>query len=129
MTNSEASTTAQAAAVAAQGAHVASQKATLKKGATKKKGAPHAKTGAKKTKPVAKSAKRASKPAAREGTAKAMVIAMTSRQGGATLEEIAAETGWQKHTVRGFMSTVPKKAGLTVTSTRREDGTRVYKVK
>ena len=63
----------------------------------------------------------------REGTAKARVIAMLQRKGGATLQEIVAETGWQKHTVRGFISTLPKKTGIQITSTRREsDQARVY---
>jgi hypothetical protein len=71
---------------------------------------------------TAKPAQAAGEPKApREGTAKANVLAMIQRKGGATLDEIGKATGWQKHTIRGFMSVVPKKAGLTVTSTRRED--------
>jgi hypothetical protein len=39
-------------------------------------------------------------------------------------------TGWQSHSVRGFMSGVlGKKMGLTVTSTKAEDGERHYSVK
>ncbi|MCE5309384.1 MAG: DUF3489 domain-containing protein [Acidobacteriales bacterium] len=65
--------------------------------------------------------------AQREGTAKATVLAMIQRDGGATLDEIRAATGWQPHTVRGFISVAPKRAGLTVTSTRRAgDNARVY---
>jgi len=38
-------------------------------------------------------------------------------------------TGWQKHSVRGFISgTLGKKMGLTVDSVRREDGERVYSI-
>jgi hypothetical protein len=63
----------------------------------------------------------------REGTHKAEVIAMMQRKGGATLEEIVKTTGWQKHTVRGFISILGSKGGMKVTSTRREsDGARVY---
>jgi hypothetical protein len=63
----------------------------------------------------------------RQGTAKAIVITLISRKGGATLEEIMAATGWQKHTVRGFISTLPKKGGPLVVSTRRAaDKARVY---
>ena len=52
---------------------------------------------------------------------------MLLRAGGATLQEIMAETGWQKHTVRGFISTLTKKTGIAITSTRREsDKARVY---
>jgi hypothetical protein len=39
-------------------------------------------------------------------------------------------TGWQPHSVRGFLSgTVGKKMGLPVTSTKGEDGERRYSVK
>ncbi len=39
-------------------------------------------------------------------------------------------TGWQAHSVRGFLSgTVAKKMGLEVTSTKGEDGDRSYSVK
>ena len=39
-------------------------------------------------------------------------------------------TGWQAHSVRGFMSGVlGKKMGLTVTSTKAEDGEHRYSVK
>jgi len=39
-------------------------------------------------------------------------------------------TGWQAHSVRGFLSgTVGKKMGLAVTSTKAEDGERSYSVK
>ena len=52
---------------------------------------------------------------------------MIQRKGGATLEEIVRATGWQKHTVRGFISILGSKGGMKVTSTRREsDGARVY---
>src|SRR5947199_259705 len=60
-------------------------------------------------------------------THKAEVIAMLQRKGGTTLEEIVKATGWQKHTVRGFISMLGSKGGMKVTSTRREsDGARVY---
>jgi hypothetical protein len=39
-------------------------------------------------------------------------------------------TGWQPHSVRGFLSgTVGKKMGLTVSSIQGEDGERRYSVK
>jgi hypothetical protein len=38
-------------------------------------------------------------------------------------------TGWQAHSVRGFLSgTLGKKMGLAVESTKREDGERQYKI-
>jgi hypothetical protein len=63
----------------------------------------------------------------REGSQSAKVIALLKHKNGATLAEILAATGWQKHSVRGFISTLPKKTGLVITSTRREsDKARVY---
>jgi hypothetical protein len=69
-------------------------------------------------------------PKQRAGTRKATVIALLERAGGATLEEILAATSWQKHSVRGFISTLGSKHGYTVTSIRREtDQARVYAIK
>jgi hypothetical protein len=56
----------------------------------------------------------------REFSKKAIVRDLLSRAGGATLQEIMAATGWQKHTARRFISTLPKKTGVAITSTRRE---------
>ena len=68
-------------------------------------------------------------PKQREGTRKATVLALLERAGGATLEEIMAATAWQKHSVRGFISTLGSKHGYNVVSTRREaDKARVYTI-
>jgi hypothetical protein len=68
-------------------------------------------------------------PKQREGTRKAAAIALLERVGGATLEEIMAETAWQKHSVRGFISTLASKHGYRVVSTRREaDKAGVYAI-
>jgi hypothetical protein len=47
---------------------------------------------------------------------------------GATLHEIRSETGWQAHTVRGFISRNLSKPGRKVRSFERE-GERVYRLK
>jgi len=63
-----------------------------------------------------------------EGTKKARVLAMLNNASGATLPELMAATGWQKHTVRGFLSgTVGTQMGLRVSSSER-DGERVYRI-
>ena len=60
---------------------------------------------------------------------KARVVAMLDTATGATLAQIMAATGWQKHSVRGFLSgAVGKKMGLTVVSSKTEDGQRVYRI-
>ena len=52
---------------------------------------------------------------------------LLGRKDGATLEELKAATGWQAHSVRGFLSgTVKKKLGLTLNSSRDDDGNRRY---
>jgi hypothetical protein len=56
------------------------------------------------------------------------VIAMLRRPEGATVDEVASATGWQRHTVRGvFSGTLKKKLGLTLASAREERG-RVYRI-
>jgi hypothetical protein len=56
------------------------------------------------------------------------VIAMLRRPEGATVDEVASATGWQRHTVRGvFSGTLKKKLGLTIASANEERG-RVYRI-
>ena len=51
------------------------------------------------------------------------------RPGGATLKAIMKATGWQPHSVRGFLSgTIRKKMNLEVTSTKGENGERTYTI-
>ncbi|MFN7939144.1 MAG: DUF3489 domain-containing protein [Bryobacteraceae bacterium] len=68
-------------------------------------------------------------PKTREGSKKAIVLDMLRRAEGATLTELMAATQWQAHSVRGFISgSLGKKMGLTVESTRGEDGSRRYRL-
>jgi hypothetical protein len=65
----------------------------------------------------------------RAGTKQARLIAMLETQGGASIAEIIAETGWQTHTIRGAISGVlKKKLGLAVISEKVEGRGRVYKI-
>ena len=66
---------------------------------------------------------------ARDGSKKAEILGLLQRKGGATLAQIMKATGWQAHSVRGFISgALGKKMGLTVNSVSREDGERVYSI-
>jgi Protein of unknown function (DUF3489) len=70
----------------------------------------------------------AKKPA-KTGTKQAEVIRLMERKSGASLAEIMEKTGWQAHTVRGFVAgTLGKKLGLTVESIRSEAGHRIYRI-
>jgi len=103
------------ARVAPRGAHVAPKKTkSARKGSSAKK--------------APKSRKKAG--AARDGTKAAKVLDLLKRSGGATLAEIMKATGWQAHSVRGFISgTLGKKMGLKVASAKAEDGERTYSIK
>jgi len=65
----------------------------------------------------------------KSGNKKAEVIAMMKRAKGATLAEIMKATGWQKHTVRGFVSILGSKGGEKVESSKSAAGERCYRVK
>jgi hypothetical protein len=70
------------------------------------------------------------KTGVRAGSKTAQVLDLLKRPGGATLKAIMTDTGWQAHSVRGFISgTLGKKMGLTVASTRGDDGERTYSIK
>src|SRR3984957_8469225 len=102
------------ASVGARRAHVATARGKAGKNARPPKKAPK---GARKAR------------SARDGSKTAKVLDLLKRAGGVTARELMKATGWQPHSVRGFLSgTVGKKLGLTVTSIKSEDGGRIYSV-
>jgi hypothetical protein len=111
----EAAKTTQKASAAKRARNVAPKKAKSGKKATPAKKAP-------------KGAKKAT--GARDGSKASKVLELLNRPDGATAKELIKATGWQPHSIRGFLSgTVSKKMGMTVTSTKGEDGERTYSVK
>ncbi|MGA2716330.1 MAG: DUF3489 domain-containing protein [Bryobacteraceae bacterium] len=114
----------------ARAATGANTKAKATEKATAAKKAP--KTAPKATpKPkAARPAKAAKEKDVREGSKTETILDLMKRSGGVTLKEIMKATGWQAHSVRGFVSgTLGKKMGLTVVSTKGEDGERTYLIK
>jgi hypothetical protein len=92
-------------------------------------------TAAPQAAPVATRKAKATKEAtrhteAREGSKKAIVLELLRRPEGATLADIMSATGWQAHSVRGFISgALGKKMGLTVESLKTAEGARAYRIK
>jgi hypothetical protein len=89
------------AAVAPQPRHVAPKKAAAEKTPTRKKAPP---------KPKGET-----------------ILHLVGRRGGATMAQIVAATGWQAHSVRGFIS-VQKKHGVKIESAKNAKGERIYRI-
>jgi hypothetical protein len=107
------------ATVASRRANVAPAKAKSARKATPAKKAHQSRTKREVAKPKT----------SRGGSKTAKILDLLQRSGGATSKELMKATGWLPHSVRGFLSgTVRKKLGLTVTSTKGEDGERTYSV-
>jgi hypothetical protein len=54
---------------------------------------------------------------------------LLGRREGATIEDLQQATGWQKHSVRGFLAgAVKKKLGLTLISEKPDAGPRRYRI-
>ena len=79
-------------------------------------------------KKAASAKKAARKPKADRTNKKVEVIAMMQRTKGATLDEIMKATGWQRHTVRGFVSILGSKGGEKIESSKNASGERTYKI-
>ncbi len=117
---------AKKARVAPRGAKVAKKQGKSAKKARQGKKAPKTAAKPKGNRP----AKAAKERGVREGSKTEAILALLRRPGGVTAKELMKATGWQPHSVRGFLSgTVGKKMGLTVTSTKGEDGERTYSIK
>ena len=83
-----------------------------------------------------KGAKATTKPAAKNEARKpraeskgAVILDLLRRAKGAMLAQIMEATGWQAHSVRGFISTAAKKHNVTIESSKNEAGDRVYTIK
>lgn len=60
-------------------------------------------------------------------TKAAKISLLLQRNTGATLADLVKATGWQEHSIRGFMSgTLKKKQGIEVRSTQEEGKPRRY---
>jgi hypothetical protein len=64
---------------------------------------------------------------ARDGTKSGRIMALLMRPSGATLQDIMAETGWQAHSVRGFISGQSRRLGFRIKSFKQGEK-RVYRI-
>jgi hypothetical protein len=107
------------ARVAARARHVAPSKSKPPKTAA----------ATKKTRTAANAAKPKKGARARQGSKTAKFVELLKRPGGATGADLMKATGWQAHSVRGFISGVlGRKMGLKVTS-KVDNGERRYSLK
>jgi len=94
---------------------------------TETKPSPAATQSKKNSVPITSRRSQASK---RTGTKKASVIALLRRAGGATLPDLMKATGWQAHSVRGFISgTLKKRMSLRVKSSKTAGAERIYQIR
>lgn len=57
------------------------------------------------------------------------ILTLLSRREGATIPEMMEASGWQQHSVRGFLAgTVKKKLGFTLTSSKTVGDLRRYRI-
>jgi hypothetical protein len=89
----------------------------------------HPQAARRKAKP-ARMVPRAKKPVTTRGGSKtAQILDLLKRPGGATLKELMKATGWQAHSVRGFLSgALKKKMRTPVESLKKGDGDRTYRI-
>jgi hypothetical protein len=135
------------ASVAEPGAPVASSKGASKKVTSRKKKAAQGrrKPLGKAVKPIKSAKAAASQPrqsrkktdtpeapqdprAPKPESKGAQLLALIGREQGASLSELRQASGWQAHSVRGFISTAGKKHHVKIASAKSETGDRVYSI-
>ena len=65
---------------------------------------------------------------AEPGSKQSRVIAMLQSPAGATIAAMMQATGWQQHSVHGFLAGVVRKRLKLKLGSKKVDGTRVYRV-
>jgi len=67
--------------------------------------------------------------AQRAGSKTEAILDLLKRPGGVSLKDLVKATGWQPHSVRGFLSgTIGKKLGTPVESFKSGEGDRSYRL-
>jgi hypothetical protein len=78
---------------------------------------------------AAKMPPKAEEPRGERITKQERMLTLLSQTEGASIAEMMRATGWQQHSVRGFLAgTVKSKLGFSLTSLKPEDGVRRYRI-
>ena len=77
--------------------------------------------------PAAKESNDPAKPP-NPGSKQARVLSMLQSPSGATIAAMMQATGWQQHSVRGFLAGVVRKRLKLKLTSKKVDGTRVYQI-
>jgi hypothetical protein len=97
--------------------------------ATVKKAGGTAKAQKRRTRSNAVGSRHGTKPASGKQTKQQTCLDLLGRREGATIEDFEQATGWQKHSVRGFLAgAVKKKLGLALISEKPDAGPRRYRI-
>jgi hypothetical protein len=79
-------------------------------------------------KPAQRAARKAKRPNSEQGSKQDGVIAMLRSPAGATIDAMMKATGWQQHSVRGFLAGVVRKRLKLKLGSKKVDGKRVYRI-
>ena len=79
-------------------------------------------------KPAQPAARKAKRPNRELGSKQDSVIAMLKSPAGATIDAMMKATGWQQHSVRGFLAGVVRKRLKLKLGSKKVDGERVYRI-
>jgi hypothetical protein len=79
-------------------------------------------------KPAQRAARRAKRPNSEPSSKQDSIIAMLNSPAGATIDAMMKATGWQQHSVRGFLAGVVRKRLKLKLGSKKVDGKRVYQI-
>ena len=99
----------------------------MSKSVRKRSAAPYA-TGSAATAPQKGTIDPRDNKKAEPGSKQSRIIAMLQSPAGATIAAMMQATGWQQHSVRGFLAGVVRKRLKLKLGSKKVDGTRVYRV-
>src|SRR6202008_4589776 len=99
----------------------------MSKSARKRSAAPYAAGGAA-TAPQKGTIDPRDNKKAEPGSKQSRVIAMLQSPAGATIAAMMQATGWQQHSVRGFLAGVVRKRLKLKLGSKKVNGTRVYQI-